>query len=292
MGYKSYYYKDYDLKNNIYEALEYKNQAQINPIKLINELSKEIEYYTNTEIINVKNNKAYTNNNNTITFKNIVYCTHFPPFRLKGMFSLKMHQEKSFVVAFKTNDIIKDSYVGLNDNNIYLRYYKDYMLAGANDCYTGCVKKGFNKVISYVKKNFKDYDIITKWINQDCITLDDMPYIGLFTSKPNYYVATGFNMWGMTSAMLSAEIITDYICKRKNIYAYLYNPKRKMYKKELYSNIKNSLKNVFKLSKKRCTHLGSALYYNKEDNTYECPCHGSKFSSDGKLISNPATNDL
>ena len=81
-------------------------------------------------------------------------------------------------------------------------------------------------------------------------------------------------------------------CKRKNIYAYLYNPKRKMYKHELYLNIKNSLKNVFKLGKKRCTHLGSTLYYNKEDNTYECPCHGSKFSSDGKLISNPANNDL
>jgi Rieske Fe-S protein len=40
----------------------------------------------------------------------------------------------------------------------------------------------------------------------------------------------------------------------------------------------------------RCTHLGCTLE-NGEEN-YSCPCHGSKFSLDGKVLKGPALDDL
>jgi len=33
------------------------------------------------------------------------------------------------------------------------------------------------------------------------------------------------------------------------------------------------------------------LKYNKEEHTWDCPCHGSRFEENGKLIENPATGD-
>ena len=43
---------------------------------------------------------------------------------------------------------------------------------------------------------------------------------------------------------------------------------------------------------KRCPHLGCALKRNPQEHTWDCPCHGSRFTEEGKLIDNPATGNL
>ena len=41
-----------------------------------------------------------------------------------------------------------------------------------------------------------------------------------------------------------------------------------------------------------CTHLGCELYFNNVDKVWECPCHGSKFTYDGKSIEVPSNKNL
>lgn len=65
------------------------------------------------------------------------------------------------------------------------------------------------------------------WSAQDCITLDNIPYIGHYSTKtPNIYVATGFKKWGMTSSMVSAMIISDMILGKENDFSEIFSPKR------------------------------------------------------------------
>jgi Rieske Fe-S protein len=42
----------------------------------------------------------------------------------------------------------------------------------------------------------------------------------------------------------------------------------------------------------RCTHLGCRAKWNSDRGIFECPCHGSEFSPDGKVIRGPATRSL
>jgi glycine/D-amino acid oxidase-like deaminating enzyme/nitrite reductase/ring-hydroxylating ferredoxin subunit len=41
-----------------------------------------------------------------------------------------------------------------------------------------------------------------------------------------------------------------------------------------------------------CPHLKCIIKWNSDEDSWDCPCHGSRFTIDGKVINGPANNDL
>jgi hypothetical protein len=92
--------------------------------------------------------------------------------------------------------------------------------------------------------------------------------------------------------MVSANILTDLILGKQNPYADVFSPCRTMLRPQLLINAAEATVNLLTPTRPRCPHLGCALKWNSAEQSWDCPCHGSRFTKDGTLLDNPATGDL
>ena len=92
--------------------------------------------------------------------------------------------------------------------------------------------------------------------------------------------------------MVSAMIISDLITRKENPYAKAFDPSRSVLKPQLFINGFESVKNLLTPTPKRCSHLGCALKWNGAEHTWDCACHGSRFTESGKVLETPANKNL
>lgn len=281
-----------ELPFSVLGAVKIENQANFNPLKFAYAVTKDLPIYENTKITELVPGGALTNNGK-ITAKKIIVTTHFPFINKHGSYFLKMYQHRSYVIALKNALKIKDMYVDEDLKGLSFRGHNEYLLLGGGSHRTGGKGGSYNELEAFADEHYKDAEQVLKWATQDCMTLDSIPYIGLYSkSTPDLYAATGFNKWGMTSSMVAASLLCDLVCGKSNEYQELYSPSRSVIHPQLFLNIMESAKGLLTLTTPRCPHLGCALKYNKQEHSWDCPCHGSRFEKDGKLINNPATDDI
>lgn len=275
-------------------AVKFPRQAQFNPLKFAAGVSKGFKIYENTEVLELTPNTARTAKGK-ITAKAVVCATHFPFINKHGSYFLKMYQQRSYVLALTGENVpdIRGMYIDEAENGLSFRNYGKYLLLGGGGHRTGKLGGGWRELCGFAYKYFPDLKEKFRWATQDCMTLDGIPYIGRYSANtPDFYVATGFNKWGMTSSMTAAELLTDMITGRKNEFEQLFSPSRSILKPQLALNALEAASNLLTLSERRCPHMGCALKWNPQEHTWDCPCHGSRFDADGNLLDNPATGSI
>ncbi len=291
LGFKANFSDARALPLKVAGAVCVKDQAQLHPLKFTFAIAKDLPIYEQTKVLELMPNKAVTSHGE-IRCEKMIVATHFPILNKHGGYFLKMYQHRSYVLALDGAGDVDGMYVDEADKGMSFRNYQNLLLLGGGAHRTG--KKGGNwrEIEQFAIKHYPKANIVNRWATQDCMTLDGVPYIGQYAkSTPNLYVATGFNKWGMTSAMVSAMILTDVVCGKHNEYACVFSPSRSMFYPQLAVNAFESLVGLLTPTAPRCPHLGCALKYNKQEHSWDCPCHGSRFTERGELIDNPATDD-
>ena len=224
-------------------AIQFKNQAQFNPIKYVNGLCDCIiknngEIYTNTVVHDVKKDADLFSTltaGSTIKSKYVILASHYPFINFPGMYFFKMYQSSSYVIGVDTKKtLFNGMYITASEPTYSFRtaYYhgKKILLLGGSGHKTGTpvtYEQSYLALENYAKQLYPNCDILFRWDTRDCITLDKIPYIGLFSSTmDNFYVGTGFNKWGMTSSNVAANIVCDMILGKINRYAYVFDSNR------------------------------------------------------------------
>lgn len=292
IGGKAFFTDKTELPFRVSGAVKTTTSASFKPLMLLYSLAKNLKIYENTRITEIRGSVALTEKGN-IRAKKIIVATHFPFINKHGSYFMKLYQKRSYVAAFSNAQEIKGMYRDESDSGFSFRQAGKYLLIGSKSERTGKPSSGPSDIKEFAKKYYLNAKEEFFWATQDCIPLDGVPYIGQYSkSTDNLFVLTGFNKWGMTTSMLGADLIADLIEGKENDLTLLYSPSRNMITKQLFINGFEAVSNIARLTERRCPHLGCALKWNKNEHTWDCPCHGSRFSHTGKLLDNPATGDL
>lgn len=293
-------------------------------------LVSQHEIYENTNIKNViKHDDLYYcyTDKAVIKCKYLIVATHYPSFLIPFLFPLKAYIEKSYLLAKKGGENQFFSAINLSNPIFSMRYYKDYFLA-IGSSHNLCFKHNTKENIDGLQSLSKINNPALVWSNHDIMTLDHLPYIG--SIKENLYLATGYNTWGMTNGFLAGMILRDLLTQRENKYKDLFSPSRGLSKEKLlhypiniFSNVYSFLaskinyrkawyhnnpyftkfdgkdvaiyrdqKNVEHIVYLKCPHLKCNLLFNEVELTWDCPCHGSRFTLDGKCFMGPSNYDI
>jgi len=185
----------------------------------------------------------------------------------------------------------------------------------------GDIAKRFVELEHWVRANIPAGDVAWRWVNEDYDSADRVPYAGELTRRANrMYVGAGFNGWGISNGTAAAMLIADQVQGLDNPWRALYNPTRAAPKKfnkggdsqsivDALDDIKAGSGGIIEKGKQKiavwkdddgtphalsaaCTHKGCTVTWNNADRTWDCPCHGSMFTCDGKVIHGPATEPL
>ena len=292
IGYNAKLYNDVTLPIDIAGAVCFPHQAQFHPLKFLSHIADGLNIYENTFVREIKDNTAITDFGK-IKAEKIIVATHFPFINKHGSYYLKLYQHRSYVVALENAQNVNGMYVDENRKGFSFRNYKNLLILGGGGHRTGHKGGNWNALYEFAKEKYPLSSIKYRWAAQDCMSLDSMPYIGHYSSRTeDLYTASGFNKWGMTGSMLSAMLLSDVVMGKKNKYEELFSPSRSIMKPQLLVNGFEAAKNLLTPFGKRCPHLGCALKWNSTEHSWDCACHGSRFSADGKVLENPANGDM
>lgn len=279
-------------------ALSFNNQAQFNPIKFLAHIVPGLKIREHTRIAEFSKDEkgakvAVTDKGRKITFKKAIFAAHFPIENKHGLYFLKLYQHRSYVIALKGTPKIHGMYVDKDKKGLSFRGYGDMMLIGGGSHRTG--KKGgdWQELRDFARRYYPESKEEAFWAAQDCMSLDGVPYIGSYSSgMPGCFVASGYNKWGMTSSMVAAMLLADMVTEKENPYAGVFDPSRNMIKPQLFLNGCEAVKNLLTPTTRRCPHMGCALKWNVTEQSWDCPCHGSRFEKEGRVLDNPANDGL
>lgn len=291
-------------------AIGIENEYQIHPFDFLQHYTKKaLEYgaqiLTNARVqhINMENKQVETEQY-TIQFNKLIIASHYPIESIKHLQTTKMTINRTYLNATKCSELLKGQYLQIEQpcrtiRTALVNDTKYFIYGGTN--HTAGHESHTKDYYSILKDELaKDYDLHNpkfEWSNQDVQTVDSKPYIGPIDSKEDtVFIATGYCKWGMSQSIVAAHLLTRYIQKENSNVFQLYSPKRLRIGKMILNSLQMTESLVGSYVKNtetpKCTHLGCKTLWNEADETWDCPCHGSRFASDGSVLEGPAVYPL
>ena len=180
----------------------------------------------------------------------------------------------------------------------------------------------YRRLVTFSRDRLGAGESVFRWSTQDGIPIDGLPFVGRMPgTAAHVHVITGLRKWGLSNGTAGALILADALCGRENPWARVFDSRRDTPVPSAARSVERNLRQagnampppgegaVVELDGEKvavyadpagqlrafsaiCTHRGCTVGFNPADVTWDCPCHGSRFSTDGSVIQGPATRNL
>lgn len=277
------------------------NQAMFDPFAYLRSLAGAFSamggrIYEESRVIAVSTQSVATETG-SVHAPFVVIATHFPIINFPGWYFLRARQQRSHIMALWDAPAFEGMYLHIVEGGFSLRRHDGLTLLGLHDYTCGTHTDVDHEELLRIKASeyFPNSRPMAAWHSQDLMSADGLPFIGPYSRRtPNHFVAAGFSKWGMTNSMAAAQALSARILGKPLPESEIYDPARAMSRSAspvLYNFGAAAAAYLGGLKRKsapRCPHMGCRLKYTASTASWDCPCHGSRFDSIGRILNGPA----
>lgn len=290
-----------------------------------------VRLYTHSPVTAYDEHEVVTQSGARVRAAQVVLATNVPVGdRVK--FSFRLEPYRTYMVALElTGPVELAHYWDTLDPYHYVRPAGPLLLVGGEDHAVGRAddaEERYGRLEAWARERFPVGRRREVWSGQVENTPDGLAYIG---ESGGVFVATGDVGNGLTHGTIAAGLIRDLIAGRTNAWADLYDPnrlprgnrtdwlkegisaaahlrewvtpgddlrnlapgegavvRRGLRKLAVYRDEQGSLH----ARSAMCTHLGCVVHWNSGEKSWDCPCHGSRFTALGEVLHGPARAGL
>jgi glycine/D-amino acid oxidase-like deaminating enzyme len=292
-----------DLPFPVAGAVRFENQAEFHPVKYADGIADALRgpLHENTRVTGIDSGRVNTAGGASVSAEHVVLATHLS-FLDRGLYFARCHPERSYVVAARVSDPPAGMYLSTESPAHSIRAHGDWLLVGGESHKTGQADAAerYARLEAWARERF-GLEPELRWATQDHMPVDNVPYVGRHDPfSSGLWVATGFKKWGLAMGAAAAELLAAQIGGREHPWTELFDPNRLRPKASAPTFVKENANVALRFvgdritnrGAPRCTHMGCLLKWNGAEETWDCPCHGSRFAASGDVIEGPATRPL
>jgi glycine/D-amino acid oxidase-like deaminating enzyme/nitrite reductase/ring-hydroxylating ferredoxin subunit len=361
--------RDAGLPFAVHGAVRLPDQAQINPMHVLDALLADIRDRDGRIVCGVRlrdvtgsGPATVHTDHGSVTANEVVLATGTPVLN-RGLYFAKLKPNRSYAAARDLPAGLvppPGMYISVEQPTHSLRDYeadgRRLLLVGGHGHPVGRAnseKEHLSGLLAWAGEQFPGAVVTHTWSAQDYQATNLMPFFGKMPrGRGHVFIGTGYNKWGMTNAVaaalgISADILGGQLPWANTIHRRVTSPAGAVSAVELNAGVAAKLAQdygrvaaggskqgttarasqpatavppaelprpsdgegrVFRIGTRPvaastvngttcrlsavCTHLGGIVHWNDSELTWDCPLHGSRFSSDGRLLEGPATKDL
>lgn len=293
------------------------DQAQFNAAAFVVGLADalrsagSVRIHENTRVTGLEENGhgvGLTTEHGEVRASRVVIATHIP-FADRGGFFARLEPQRSYCIACEIEDEVPEGmYISAGSPTRSLRSAvhpgdgRRLLIVGGEGHRVGESDPGsrYGRLKDWTDQHFGVREVTNRWSSQDNMTSDRLPMVGaLHPLSSKVMVATGFNKWGLATAGAAAIDIDLMIAGQLQNWKSIFDPWR-LSLGQVTALAKGGLKFTEHLAKDHvlhrkaptCTHMGCKLLWNDAEDSWDCPCHGSRFDPEGHVLQGPATKDI
>jgi len=303
LGLPAAYAAELELPFPVAGAVRFEDQAEFHPVKYAEGLAAALRgpVFEDTRVTGIDSGKLHTAAGPRVSARHVVVATHLS-FLDRGLYFARCHPERSYVVAGRVEAPPAGMYLSTESPAHSIRAHGDWLLVGGESHKTGQADAAerYERLSAWARERF-GLEPELRWATQDQMPVDGVPYVGRHDPlSSNVWVATGFKKWGLAMGTAAAELLAARITGREHPWTALFDPNRIRARAGAPAFAKENANvayhfvadRVLKRGAPRCTHMGCLLDWNAAEESWDCPCHGSRFAATGEVIEGPAVRPL
>ncbi len=321
LGLSTRWADDLDLPFPTFGGVVLDEQAQIDPVVVLEELVREFEQHGGTLLEGTRVTgvsltgppTVRTDAGPEVRCRDVVLATGTPVLD-RGLHFAMVEPQRSYVLMFTGAEAPHAMTISAGSPTRSVREVVDaeggsrLMVGGAGHVVgrADSEQQHLTDLRVWARRHFPDAQETHAWSAQDYRSHDGLPIVGgLPLGQGHVHVATGFDKWGLTNGVaaalqLSAGLLGSTMSWEVPAARRLPHPRTLVAALTANAEVGAELVTDW-VSRVRggrcaavpiCSHLGGVLHWNDVEETWDCPLHGSRFATDGEVLEGPATSPL